>query len=265
MADKKSKVNKSKNYRWFKRVALNSLHPNLKEKLKTHYKLGHTRLPKIDRGNYKPKLEGLTGRVTHLANFKHRLLTKLSYPNPTSIPIILKNAKTTKAQIKITKKLQRLENDCCNPKPLTPGTQLKTHFTPSQLKASMQWKLIKVQHPQHPQGREPRRNMRDPRLRSYRGPNLPLPLVTSPPRQIPGHYDPAADAKPPVRTLGLERSSFPKVIMHIFARFFFPINLIYLMQTSPPNINGLMEEMERVHAPTPVSYTHLTLPTTPYV
>ena len=67
-------------------------------------------------------------------------------------------------------------------------------FLPRIPSFSMSWELHKLTYDPPRPRRTPRRNIRDPRLPSYRRPS-PLPLVTTP-RTIPLEYSPVAEAKP---------------------------------------------------------------------
>ena len=62
-------------------------------------------------------------------------------------------------------------------------------------------------------GRQPRRNVRDPRLRCYKRPTSPIVLTFNPvPRHIPTEYKPVSDARRPVHNPGLERRSYKVVL-----------------------------------------------------
>ena len=100
-------------------------------------------------------------------------------------------------------------------------------------------------------GRHPRRNIRDPRLKSYR-PSSPVQFKGQP-INIPLEYKPVLEAKTPVRKLGPERSTKVYIINYSPVPFPFNIasNLIQLQATrSAPNMKRIMDEMAAIHGPT---------------
>ena len=72
------------------------------------------------------------------------------------------------------------------------------------LQSSNMWKLTKVDIPPK-KGRQPRRNIRDPRLRCYKRPTSPIVLTFNP---IPTEYKPVTEARKPAHKPGLERKNY---------------------------------------------------------
>ena len=148
--------------------------------------------------------------------------------------------------------------------------------------------------------RQPRRNIRDPRLPSYKKPTSPTPPASSSPHIIPLDYSPVTEAKAPKRTKrpfqaratllnliikNLYKSTIKPTLNLPYSKPTITIPTIYLRPQHNDQIGmtKLMADMTAIHAPTlppkkivgelvkngrkpkAVSYTHLTLPTTPYV
>ena len=99
--------------------------------------------------------------------------------------------------------------------------------------------------------RIPRRNMRDPRLPSYKPPSPTR--YTGKPIIIPLEYTPRMDAKIPVRKFGTERLT--RVQSYKLNAFnlvkITPLNLYFIKGAkAPPDMGKIMQEMAAIHAPT---------------
>ena len=109
------------------------------------------------------------------------------------------------------------------------------------------WKLRPFPIPQKTQSKEPRRNVRDPRLKSYKPPSPTR--YTGTPVLIPLDYDPKLNPKPPTRT------SRPFQVNNNGQTAHFKTNTTRILRLfqSAPNMRRIMAEMSAIHAPNPPS------------
>ena len=121
---------------------------------------------------------------------------------------------------------------------------------------NMNWTLQAITLTPQKSGRKPRRNLRDPRLPSYRRSTSPLPLLRhGPPRDIPMEYSPVADAKKPTKKPPETKAKVNLLLIIISLLSNFPLlslyNLPLLTPQQSPNLATMMAQMSRTHTPAP--------------
>ena len=115
---------------------------------------------------------------------------------------------------------------------------------------NMDWHLEKITIPTPKSRRTMRKNIRDPRLRSYRKPS-PLPL-TQTPRTIPLEYTPVAEARPcrPAKRPAKVNQILSTKLYSLKSKSALPSYLLPPFPTQSPNIAAIMDQMVKTRAPT---------------